>query len=126
MLCLYIRLFMPFQVYKCTQPGRCAFWYIFQNWRQLPQLARAYYTHFIQRCQKRFKAVLFCRLISLHRHNKTAAQGKSQSYKVKTSTNRSQQSLYMVLYPAKVFHQFFKANLNKIEVEFWEKFFTDF
>nr|DAU47548.1 MAG TPA: hypothetical protein [Caudoviricetes sp.] len=72
----------------------------------------------MQRCQRRFKAVLFCRLISLHRHNKTAAQGKSQSHKVKTSTNRSRSSLYMILYSAKVFHQFFKVNLNKIGGKF--------
>nr|DAE28275.1 MAG TPA: hypothetical protein [virus sp. ctRTq15] len=51
----------------------------------------------MQRCQRRFKAVLFCRLISLHRHNKTAAQVKSQSHKVKTSTNRSRSSLYNAL-----------------------------
>lgn len=29
---------------------------------------------------KAFKAVLLCRLISLHRRNKTAVQGKSQSH----------------------------------------------
>nr|DAM22290.1 MAG TPA: hypothetical protein [Bacteriophage sp.] len=40
---------------------------------------------------------MFRRFIILRRHNKTAAQGKSQSHKVKTSTNRSQSSLYNVL-----------------------------
>lgn len=46
---------------------------------------------------KAFKAVLFRRLISLHRRNETAAQGKSQSHKAKTSMNRSQSSLYNTL-----------------------------
>nr|DAE70119.1 MAG TPA: hypothetical protein [Bacteriophage sp.] len=69
---------------------------------------------------------MFRRLISLHRRNETAVQSKSQSHKVKTSTNCNRSSLYIVLYHAKVFHQFSRANLNKIEVEFWEKFFTDF
>nr|DAW89405.1 MAG TPA: hypothetical protein [Bacteriophage sp.] len=28
--------------------GWRVFWWILQNWRQLPRLARAYYTHFMQ------------------------------------------------------------------------------
>nr|DAW89406.1 MAG TPA: hypothetical protein [Bacteriophage sp.] len=40
---------------------------------------------------------MFCRLISLHQHNKTAVLVESQSYKVKISTNRSQSSLYNAL-----------------------------
>nr|DAT24922.1 MAG TPA: hypothetical protein [Bacteriophage sp.] len=40
---------------------------------------------------------MFCRFINLRRRNKTAAQGKSQSHKAKTSTNRSRSSLYNAL-----------------------------
>nr|DAZ66546.1 MAG TPA: hypothetical protein [Caudoviricetes sp.] len=40
---------------------------------------------------------MFCRLRSLHRHNKTAVQGKPQSHKVKTSTNHSRSSSYKTL-----------------------------
>nr|DAV77967.1 MAG TPA: hypothetical protein [Bacteriophage sp.] len=40
---------------------------------------------------------MLCRLINLHRRNKTAVQGKAQSHKVKASTNRSRSSLYNAL-----------------------------
>lgn len=56
MLFLYIRLLRLFRCTSVPSQGG-AFWYIFQIWQQLPQLSRAYYAHFIQRRQRRFKAV---------------------------------------------------------------------
>nr|DAO26152.1 MAG TPA: hypothetical protein [Bacteriophage sp.] len=79
MLCLYIGFLclLGVQVYPV---GAACILLVLHSWRQLPTTRQAYYTHFIQRCQRRFKAVLLCRLINLHRHNKTAAQGKTQNH----------------------------------------------
>ena len=63
------------------------------------------------------RLVLLYTLILLHLRNKTVLQGKSQSHNAEINTNRSRSSLYNVLYSAKVFHQFFKANLNEIGVK---------
>nr|DAK34574.1 MAG TPA: hypothetical protein [Bacteriophage sp.] len=52
------KAFTPFRCLSIPDRGQCAFWYIFQIWRQLPQLAEAYYTHL----HNAFKSVLrlFC------------------------------------------------------------------
>ena len=57
--------------------------------------------HIIPILHNAFKGVLrlfyFVGLISLHWHNKTAVQGKSQSHKVKINTNHSRSSSYNTL-----------------------------
>lgn len=110
-----------YALFRCTSvPSRGgAFWWILQNWRQLQQLNRRIMLILYNVFKNVLRLFYFVDLISLHWHNKTAVQGKSQSHSIKINTNHSWPSLYIVLYSVKVFRRFFKANLNEIRSKNW-------
>lgn len=127
MLWLYIRLLRLFRCVSVPSWGGVRSGISSRAGDSFQQLNR----YIIPILYNAFKSVLrlvllYTLKILLHLRNKTVLQGKSQSHNAEINTNRSRSSLYTILYSAKVFYQFFKANLNKIEVKFEEKFFTDF